>query len=340
MLVVQVRFKDAEKIKQYVLQHDLWDKHHVVTKDAEYLYFPVKRRFRCTVITVYRFINKQLATVPDKASSLRDLLKKKLSHGEFTKLKTAFDIVGSIAILEIDHVLEKKEKLIAHAVLQINSHLKTVVKKVGGHEGEFRLQRYKVLAGKRTKETVHKENGVALKLNIEKVYFSPRLAHERLRIARLVQPREKVLVMFSGCAPYPCVIAKNAKPKEIYAVEKNPVGHQYAQENIQLNKLSQVHVSCGDARTIVPHLGIVFDRIIMPLPKGAEAFLDVVFPVVKKGTVIHYYDFVLEGEEDTITKTIDAIFRQYTVAYKILQIVHCGQSKPHELRVCVDIQIK
>jgi tRNA (guanine37-N1)-methyltransferase len=64
------------------------------------------------------------------------------------------------------------------------------------------------LAGKNTKEAVHGENGVQMKVNLEQTYFSAKSAHERLRIAQLVKPGEEILVMFSGVAPYPLVLAK------------------------------------------------------------------------------------------------------------------------------------
>jgi len=90
---------------------------------------------------------------------------------------------------------------------------------------------------------VAKENNIRLKLDIEKVYFSPRLSLERMRIAELVntsksresknkksEKKEDILVMFSGCAPYCCVIAKNAKTKvnSVIGIEINPEGHKYA----------------------------------------------------------------------------------------------------------------
>jgi tRNA (guanine37-N1)-methyltransferase len=191
-------------------------------------------------------------------------------------------VVGSIAILEIPSELVKKEKVIAETVLEMHKNIKTVLKKAAIHSGTYRTQKMKVLAGKRTKETEYKENNIRLMLNVEKVYFSPRLGTERLRITNLIKKGESVLVMFSGCAPYPCVIAKNAKPKEVYGVEINPHAHKYGEENIKLNKLADVILFKGDVRKIVPKIKKKFDRILMPLPKSAETFLDVALSAAKK----------------------------------------------------------
>ena len=48
------------------------------------------------------------------------------------------------------------------------------------------------------------------------------------------KPGEKVLVMFSGCAPYPVVIGRNTKAKEIYGIELNPLAHKFAEENVMI----------------------------------------------------------------------------------------------------------
>ncbi len=185
---------------------------------------------------------------------LRDALKGKLTQDELSQLKAAYDSVGSIAILDIPDELKKKEKLIANTLLKGNNNITTVVKKVGIRGGELRLQKYKVLAGENTKETVHRESGVDIKLNIEQVYFSVRLATERLRICNQIKEGEQVMVMFSGCAPYCCVIGKNSKVKMVYGVELNKKGHLYGRENVMKNRLQNVFLMQGDVKKVLPHI--------------------------------------------------------------------------------------
>jgi len=158
-----------------------------------------------------------------KQPNFRELLEKGLNEDEQKILKTAFDMVGDIAILEIDEGLRKKEKFIAESLLKSQKNIKTVLRKAGAHEGEFRVQKMRHLAGIKTKETMHKESNARLKLDVEKVYFSPRLSNERLRIAGQVKEGERILVMFSGCAPYPIVLAKNSKARQITGIEINPI---------------------------------------------------------------------------------------------------------------------
>ncbi len=189
--------------------------------------------------------------------NLKEALQSKLSEEELKHLRTGFDVVGSIAIIEIPKELVKKEKLIAQTLLELNNSIKTVAKKVGIHTGEFRTQKLKILAGEKTKEAEYKESGCVFKLDAEKCYFSPRLSHERLRIASQVKKGENILVMFSGVGPYPIVLAKNSPAHQIIGVELNPTAHKYAVENVKLNKsLKKVSIYNGDVKRIVGVLGM------------------------------------------------------------------------------------
>lgn len=267
-------------------------------------------------------------------------LKGKLTKKQLSLVPRSYDLVGSIAIIEIPDGLVKKEKLIAETLLGLHKQIQTVVKKVGMHKGELRLQKVKILAGKRTKETICVESKARLKINIEKVYFSVRLSTERLRIAKQIKKGESVLVMFSGCAPYPCVFAKNTKAKEICGIELNKEGHKYGLENVNLNKIKNVTLLKGDVRKVVPKLKKKFDRIVMPLPRDASDFLNVALSVIKKGGVIHLYDFVEEKDFPQTTKA--KIKKACTSAKKkcrILKATKCGSYAPGRFRVCVDFKV-
>jgi tRNA (guanine37-N1)-methyltransferase len=150
-----------------------------------------------------------------------------------------------------------------------------------------------------------------------------------------VKNNENVLVMFSGCGPYVLVLAKNTKAKKIVGIEKNPVAHNYALENLRLNKITNAELYLGDVREI--SLNMKFDRIIMPLPKGAENFLDIALDMSKTGTVVHFYDFG-QNTEETVQKIMNFCKINKT-EIKILNSVRCGQYSPGTYRFCVDFQI-
>ena len=271
---------------------------------------------------------------------LKELLKNNLTKKELELLPSSFDVVGDILIFsDFPKELEKKQQIIGNTILKLLKNVMVVTKKVTKYSGKFRTPRLRIIAGKRRKETIYKENNISLRLHVEKVYFSPRLSNERKRISQLVKPNENILIMFSGCAPYPCVIAKNTKAKEITGIEINPIAHKYAQENIQLNKLKNIKLILGDVKKIIPRIKKKFDRILMPLPKEAGSFLDLAFKISKKGTIIHFYDFLHEDELDKAYNKIADACKIAKKRYKILRIVKCGQFSPRIYRIGIDFQI-
>ncbi|MBN1502670.1 class I SAM-dependent methyltransferase family protein [Candidatus Woesearchaeota archaeon] len=275
-----------------------------------------------------------------RVQNYKELLIKKLDKKDFDLLPSSFDITGEIVVLEIKPELIRYEKEVAKAILKTYKNIRTVLKKTGVHEGEFRTQKLKYLAGKKTKETIYKENNIRLKLNVEKVYFSPRLSTERKRIYEQIKPNEIILVMFSGVGPYPIVISKNTKATEIYAIEKNKIAHKYAKENLELNKIKNIKLFLGDVRKIVPKLKIKFDRILMPLPRGAEDFIDLAISVSKKGSIIHFYDFEHETEFHLAEEKVKKACKKNKIKFKIINLVKCGQYSPGKYRLCVDFEIK
>jgi len=270
---------------------------------------------------------------------LKKALKGKLTKPELSQLVTSFDIIGDIAIMEIPEKLEKKEKSIATTLLKQHKNIKVVCKKTGIHKGIFRRQKLKVIAGERRKTTIYKENNVRIKLHVQDVYFSPRLSHERKRIANQVKPGESVLIMFSGVAPYCLVISKNTEAKEVYGIEINPLAHKYALENIKLNRLSNIKLFQGDVRLITPTLKKKFDRIAMPLPLGGENFLDVALAAIKKRGKVHYYDFKDESGFKIAKQKIKDASKLAKKKCRIIRLVKCGQISPRTYRICLDFQV-
>jgi tRNA (guanine37-N1)-methyltransferase len=343
MLALKIPIRQAEKWKSYLIKTENFDTRYRFKKDNTHIYFPIKKEFRSIMISDnIEFVDIDLVT--NKTSgTLKENLSKQLTKEELAFVKTAHDIIGTIAILEIPKNLEHKGKIIAEILLKTNKNIKTVLKKAAIHEGTFRTQKMDYLAGINTKETLYKENNVTLKLDVEKVYFSIRLGNERKRIIKQVLPGEEILVMFSGAAPYPVVLSKNTKAKNILGIEINPDGHKYGLENMKLNKTKNVSLICGNVHEVTPTLvqdHKTYDRIIMPLPKTADEFLDDALSVSKKGTIIHFYDFLDDKHFDDAKKKIDSACKKRKIKYAVLDLVRCGQHAPHIYRICVDFIIQ
>ncbi len=265
-------------------------------------------------------------------ANLKTLLKGKIPKEKLNYVPSSFEVVGSIAIFnDIHKEIKKYEKKIAQLLIDNHKNIETVVKKTGKYSGRLRTPKLSIIVGKRTKVTTHKENNIFLKLDIEKCYFSTRTATERLRIAKLTKKDESVLVLFSGIAPFPCVISKNAKAKEIFGIELNKIAHKYAKENIKLNKLKNITLFQGDVNKVLPKIKKKFDRIIMPLPKSSEDYLDVTLKKLKPKGTIHLYVFSQE-------KDIKYLKKKYKHKFKKVKATKCGMYSPHVFRVCLDLQ--
>jgi len=333
VLAIKVLLRNAEKVKKLLIKKGLFSKKYKIKKEKSHIYFPILKKVK---IKDAKVVNIKLEKIK-KVTTLKDALKNELTKKQLSLIPSAYDVIGDIAIVEIKKGLEKKERTIGEALLKLHKNLKVVAKKSGIHKGEFRLQKLKVIAGEKRKETTYKESGVKLKLDVEKVYFSQRLGSERLRITKKIVTGESILVMFSGCAPYPLVIAKNSGAKEIWGIEKNPVAHHYGLINVKLNRIGNVKLIKGDVKKIMPKIKNKFDRIIMPLPKSAEDFLEYALLAAKKGTIIHFYDFV--NEKDFPSKSIEKI-KKKVENFNVLGSVKCGQYSPGKYRVCTDFVLE
>jgi len=335
MKTVKVPLAKANDVKRSLIENDLLDKDYSYAKDESFIYFPVKGD-----VPGFEIVEKNLVK-QDRETNLKNKLKG-FSVEELSRLKTSYDIIGDIAILEIDDEFAAREKEIGKTLLDLQSGIHTVLKKAGMHDGEFRTQKMSYVAGEDKTETVHVENGVRLKLDVAQVYYSPRSSTERKRISEMVKESERVLVMFSGCGPFVFVISKNTSAEEVIGIEKNPIGHRYALDNLDINKARNVKLYEGDVREIIPkHLAEKkFDRILLPLPRSAEDFLDVALGASKKGTVIHFYDFLDESDipKAALAKIADAC-NKAKVSFDTIRHVKCGQFSPGTFRVCVDFVI-
>jgi tRNA (guanine37-N1)-methyltransferase len=329
---LKVRKNSGETIRQQLIAAGVLDYSRRIQSDGDFILIPVTDAVNIPDTEIVEVAGEKL---PKKTRSLKDALKDKLSAEELLLLPTSFDVIGDIAILELPPPLVDRRKEIGEALLETFHNLKVVAEKMTRVDTEYRTRGLDVIAGEDRKETVHREQGCLYRLNVESAYFSPRLGFERLRVASQVREGERVLVMFAGVGPYAILIAKNAKPVEVYAIELNPEAFKYMVENIRVNKVD-VKPILGDAGEEVRALG-KFDRIIMPLPKDAGSFLDSALPALKAGGIIHLYDFS-SGEEES-TKKAEELCAKLGYKVRVLEVVRCGSYAPDTARLCVDFQV-
>jgi len=107
---------------------------------------------------------------------LKRILETILSENDLKALVGAYDVVGDIAIITIPRELEKKEQLIAAAILENNPQVKVVAKRAAHYGGEFRNRPVIIIGGEDRRGTEARESGIRLQLDVETVYFSVRSA--------------------------------------------------------------------------------------------------------------------------------------------------------------------
>ena len=267
-------------------------------------------------------------------------MKGKVSDEELRKVTRSFEIIGDVVLINLPDDVMHLRDLIVQAILSKHKHVKTILRKVGEVEGIFRVAKYEPIYGSET-ETIVKEHGCIFLVDPTKVYYSVKLSGERERIAKLVKPGERILVMFAGVGPYAIVIAKLAKPKEVIGVEINPKAVEYFRKNIELNKVQDiVKVYEGDVRDVVPKLEGRFDRILMPAPYSAEDFVYLLREKVKVASYVHYYTFAGEEEEDEILpRKVKDLFIKHGMIVEIEKVKACGSFAPRVYRYVLDLKV-
>jgi tRNA (guanine37-N1)-methyltransferase len=339
-LCAHIPKKKAQEIKQYLLEKQLIDKTVVPKSTSTHLLYAVTKKIKKFSL---KYTQEEFAS--KKSKNIKELMQEKVPPEILAKIKNAYDRIGTIAIIEIDEQQRIYEEQIAQAILIAHPSIKTVLRKDSEHQGEFRTQKMKHLAGEKTTVTTHNESAIKLDVDVQDVYFSPRLSSERLRIAKLVQNQEQILVLFSGCAPYVCILAKHSPAKHIDGVELNPVGHEFAVRNIQKNHIKNATVYNCDAQTFVAQQKLEkgYDRILMPLPKTAGEFLESVIGRIQANATefwIHFYDFLHEDEFDKAVDKIRTVAKAHQFQVSNISIHTCGCQGVRTYRICVDAFLK
>ncbi len=282
-----------------------------------------------------------------KKVSLKDLLKNEVPEEYLDYLPSSFVLVGSksgqVAIVYIDERVDKYEQKIAEAIKSIHKNVKAVVRRFEARKGEFRLYDYKILLGNDT-EVLHKEYGYYIKVDPVKVYFSPKDAEDRQEIAKLTKPKENIVYMFAGVAPYAVAIAKfNPEVNKIIAIEKNEIAYKYALENIRINKIEDKAVCIlGDVAEVANQYANFADRVLMTLPLGAHSFLNSALKVIKKeGGIIHFY--YIAPEEDLYSEALRLISeycKNNQYEFTILKTKIVNEYAPRKYKIRIDFFCK
>ena len=200
----------------------------------------------------------------------------------------SMDVIGDIVIIRLKDELMPRSAQIGQAMMYLQPRLRAVAVD-GGVKGAFRLRELSIIAGEGPLVTRHKEHGLTYKVDLQRAYFSPRLATEHKRVTDLVARGERFLDMFCGVGPFAIMAAKSKKTSEVFAIDLNERAIELCKENAQKNGVGHlVKAIAADAREVVPELG-KFDRIVMNHPHSALEYMDIAMAAARNGTTIHLH---------------------------------------------------
>ncbi len=257
---------------------------------------------------------------------------------------SSFDLVGNIAIIKVPPELENYKFKIGEAISRLYKSVKTVLNVSKPTEGSYRLRKYEVIWGEETTQTIHKEYGCRFKVDLQKVFFNPRLSFERKRIVDSVKPFETIINMFAGSGIVSVLIAK-WKPEidKVYSIDINPEAYLSMKENMFLNKVeNKIIPILGNAEKVIKEflLGVA-DRVIMLLPSFALNYLEAAIEGLKKeGGVIHFYhECRAANKDEAIKKTLNALKEKFKndIPFKYGEKRVVRSVSPHIYHVAVDL---
>ena len=273
---------------------------------------------------------------------LKKTLESILTSKESDDLISAFDQIGDIIIVRIPDSLLSKKELIGETLLEQVKSAKSVFYQSSSVEGKFRTRDLEVLAGDNKTETEYKEYGCRFIVDVEKVFFSPRLSSERIRIAELVNHGETVTNMFAGIGMFSIIAAKKKKCT-VYNIDINPDATRLCEKNIEINKLVGNIISIhGDATEVIRNqLENKSDRTLMLLPEKSDEFLDSAILATKSNGVIHYYSHIHADKKSDAAKLSEQHFLEVTpVKSTILGSKIVRPVGPRFYQTVVDVRIE
>jgi tRNA (guanine37-N1)-methyltransferase len=330
---VCVPFKEAESVRRVLRERNLLRNDVEIQKNGKCVYFPVEDvpKELCS----NRVVTKSFKLKTVKPHCYKDILK--FPKKFIDELPTSYDVVGAIILIKLSKTLFPYRKEIGKALLKTHKNIRTVCL-INPVSGELRTRDVTVIAGDNQTLTTHTEYGLSFDVNVETTYFSPRLASERRRVANLVNQGEIIVDMFAGVAPFSIMIARYAKPKVVYAIDKNQEAIRLAQQNAKQNHvLDTVEVIHSDANNIDNVIAKKADRIIMNLPFSAYRFFPSALSIATQTCNIHYYDIIKEEDIEARINALKKIAIEHTFFISDMVIRKIKTYAPREFYIGIDI---
>ncbi|MBP1910199.1 class I SAM-dependent methyltransferase [Methanolobus bombayensis] len=327
---IRVLKKKGEPIRRLLLEMDLLDNSARISSDEEYLLLPLTCKPEEAEL-------KELPGEFELTEHEFEEQKGQLKLEDLLDVVPHFEIVGDIALIEDD--VPEPEKM-ADAIMKVKKNVKTVLAAQSPVEGEFRTRRFRTVAGEDRTSTIHKEYGSRFYIDLERAYFTPRLATERSRILEQVKEGETVVDMFAGVGPYSIMLARKSPDIHVVAIDKNPDAVEFLRRNVDLNSVPNVEAIEGDANLEAEKYAGIADHVIMNLPHNANEFLDAAVKLCAPNGIIHYYDITPEDDLfDSSLKLINEAAKRAGRTTELIESRVVRSYAPHQFNVCIEVRV-
>jgi len=341
---VRVPRERGEETRRRLAEADLVDHDHEIVVEDGTLYLPVT-----DAAAVPDEFDVVFREPPDRETGT--------APADLLGFEPSYERIGDIVAIDEDDAARAER--IADAVLDSDLPARAVIDRASKVKGETRVREWDIVAdmGERSPtETVHREYGCEFLVDLAEVYFSPRLATERHRVAEQVEDGERAFDMFAGVGPFVIPFAKRGA--EVVGTDLNERAIEYLRENARRNGVSErVTAIAGDVRDVVSgssgatasdgvrevvserEYGGWADRVVMNLPHSADDFLDTAVALAGDDCTLHYYD--IQSEDDPFGPGEAAIREAAGEEYEVfVETCHTVRSyAPHELNVCLDVRL-
>jgi tRNA (guanine37-N1)-methyltransferase len=219
------------------------------------------------------------------------------TDAERALLPRSFDVVGDVVLVRIPPELDARAAEIGAALLRFVPGARVVGRDRGVHGAERRRSLERI-AGSGTWRTRHRENGIELEVDLERAYFSPRLAREHALVAEEIALGDRVYDLCCGVGPFAATIARDGRAVALSAVDSNPFA-------IDLLRTTLGRVPHGDRVAAIEQdvEGFARDarpveRVILNLPREGIKYLPSVARTVAPRGRLYYYEVTPRTEQE------------------------------------------
>jgi tRNA (guanine37-N1)-methyltransferase len=212
-------------------------------------------------------------------------------------LPRSFDVVGDVVLIRIPEELDARAGEIGQALLRFVPGARVIGRDRGVH-GPERRRRLERIAGAGGWRTRHRENGVEIEVDLERAYFSPRLAREHALVAGAVADGDRVYDLCCGVGPFTVTIARDGRARSVSAVDSNP-------DAIALLRATLHRIPHADR--VEPLVTTVeafaagaapAERVILNLPREGIKYLPSVARTVATRGRLYYYEVTPRTQQE------------------------------------------